>query len=166
MSTQDTASTATRKVTLDRTFAAPRDRVFRAWTDPDQLARWWGPTGFSTPRESVTIELHPGGRYHKTMVLESPEIAAGMQMEVGAEFPDHAEVVEVVEPELLVLASEPQPELGLVERTVTRVEFHDQGDGTTRVTLVDGPYTEMMGGHAASGWSQSFGKLEALLATA
>jgi uncharacterized protein YndB with AHSA1/START domain len=166
MSTHDTAPTATRKVTLDRTFPAPRARVFRAWTDPDQLAKWWGPTGFSTARESVTIELRPGGRYHKTMVLESHEIAAGMQVPVGAEFPDHAEVVEVVEPELLVLASEPQPEMGLIERTVTRVEFHDQGDGTTRVTLVDGPYTEMMGGHAETGWSESFGKLESLLAEA
>jgi uncharacterized protein YndB with AHSA1/START domain len=165
MSTHDTAATATRKVTLERTFAAPRERVFRAWTDPDQLARWWGPTGFKTPRESVSIDLRPGGRYHKSMVLESREIAAAMQVDVGAEFPDHAEVVEVVEPELLVLASEPQPEMGLVERTVTRVEFHDQGDGTTRVILIDGPYTEMMGGHAATGWGESFDKLEALLAT-
>lgn len=62
-------------------------------------------------------------------------------------------------PEFLVLSSEPQPEMGLMERTITRIEFHEDGPGRMRVVLVDGPYTEMMAPHAENGWSQSFEKL-------
>jgi hypothetical protein len=58
-----------------------------------------------------------------------------------------------------VLSSDPQPEMGLVERTVTRIEFHADGPERTRVVLVDGPYTDMMAPHAETGWLQSFEKL-------
>jgi hypothetical protein len=44
-----------------------------------------------------------------------------------------------VEPELIVLRSDPMPEVGMHEPTITRVEFHDHG-ATTRMTLNDGPY--------------------------
>jgi hypothetical protein len=84
-------------------------------------------TGFHTPREKLVIEPTAGSRQNKVMVLDSPEIAAGMGVAVGAELPDAARVVELRPPELLVLESDPQPEMGLVERTITRVEFH--GDG-------------------------------------
>jgi uncharacterized protein YndB with AHSA1/START domain len=137
--------------------------VFKAWTDPDQLAKWWGPEGFETPRESVNIELRAGGRFDKVMVIASAEIAAGMQLEVGAEFPDHSEIVEVVEPELLVVRHEAQPELGLPVATETRIEFEDDGDGRTRVTITDGPYTSAMQPNAEAGWGESLGKLERLL---
>ena len=59
----------------------------------------------------------------------------------GAEFPIGYEIVELVEPELIVLRSDPMPDMGMHEPTVTRVEFHDHGD-KTRMTLVDGPYTQ------------------------
>jgi hypothetical protein len=61
-----------------------------------------------------------------------------------------------------VLASPAQPEIGLNEETVTRIDFHDEGDGTTRVELTGGPYSEMLRGHAATGWSQSFDKLDVM----
>jgi hypothetical protein len=63
-----------------------------------------------------------------------------------------------------VLSSDPQPEMGLVERTVTRIEFHADGPERTRVVLVDGPYTDMMAPHAEAGWSQSFARLATSLA--
>jgi len=40
---------------LTRTFRAPRDTVFQAWTDPEELTRWWGPPGYATP--VVELEL-------------------------------------------------------------------------------------------------------------
>jgi uncharacterized protein YndB with AHSA1/START domain len=151
---------ASRILELTRVFDAPRERVFQAFVNPDILALWWGPDGFHTPREQIMIEPRPGGRHHKVMVLDSPEIAAGRGMAVGAEFPDSAQVVEVKPPVLLVLSSEPQPEMGLVERTITRIEFHADGPERTRVVVVDGPYTDMVAPHAETGWSQSFEKLE------
>jgi uncharacterized protein YndB with AHSA1/START domain len=155
---------ASRVLEITRVYAAPRERVFQYFVDPDLVARWWGPNGFHTPREKVAIEPVAGGRHHKVMVLESPEIAAGMGVAVGAEFPDSARVLEIREPELLVLSSEPQPDMGLVERTITRIEFHADGPERTRVVLVDGPYTEMMAPHAETGWAQSFEKLATSLA--
>jgi len=155
---------ASRILTITHVFDAPRERVFRAFTDPEIVALWWGPLGFRTPRESLEISPVVGGRHHKVMVLESQEIAAGMGMAVGAQFPDSARVLEINPPELLVLGSEAQPAMGLVEDTITRLEFHEHVDGKTRLVLTDGPYTEMMAPHAEAGWTQSFGKLEAALA--
>ena len=154
---------ASRILTITRLFAAPRERVFQAFTDPDLVALWWGPDGFDTPRDRLLIEAREGGRHHKVMVLRSAEIAAGMGMQVGAEFPDAARIVEIVAPELLVLGSAAQPEMGLVEDTLTRIEFHAEGPASTRVVLVDGPYAEMMASYAETGWNQQLAKLARLL---
>jgi uncharacterized protein YndB with AHSA1/START domain len=150
-------------INVVRTFSAQRARVFQMFTDPELIARWYGPDGFDTPREKIRVELRVGGRYDKVMVVRSEEIAAGMQVPVGTEFPDLATIEELVENELLVLISPAQPEIGLTEESVTRIEFFDEGDGTTRVELTGGPYSEMMRGHAAAGWSQSFEKLASIL---
>ena len=56
---------ATRTIVVSRTFDAPRDRVFRAYTDPQELARWWGPDGWTT--ETHAHELQPGGFWHYYM---------------------------------------------------------------------------------------------------
>lgn len=48
-------------VALVRTFGAPRALVWKAWTDPDMLPRWWGPHGFTACE--CTIDLRPGGQY-------------------------------------------------------------------------------------------------------
>ena len=138
------------KVVITRIFDAPRDLVFQAWTDPDQVAQWFGPDGFDTPRETVTIDLRVGGRYELAMV----------QKESGAVFPVRYEIIELDPPRLLVLKSEPMPEMGMHEPTVTRVEFHDHGE-KTRVSLSDGPYTQSA--HAEAGWYGAFVKLDALL---
>ena len=156
---------ASRILEIARVFDAPREEVFRYLVEPDLIAQWWGPDGFTTPADGVELEARVGGAHHKTMVLESPEIAAGMGVPVGTEFPDSATVLEISPPELLVLSSEPQPEMGLVERTVTRIELHAEGPDRTRVVVVDGPYTEMMAPHAETGWTQQLGKLERLLAS-
>jgi uncharacterized protein YndB with AHSA1/START domain len=125
--------------------------VFQAWTDPDQVAQWYGPDGFDTPRETVTIDLRVGGRWELGMV----------QKKSGTVFPVSYEIVELDPPRLLVLKSEPMPAVGMHEPTVTRIEFHDHGD-KTRMSLSDGPYTDST--HAEAGWNGAFAKLDALLA--
>ena len=138
------------QVLITRVFDAPLDLVFQAWTDPDQVAQWYGPDGFDTPRESVTIELRVGGRYELEMVQQAS----------GARFPVRYEVIELDPPRLLVLRSEPMPQVGMHEPTVTRIELHDHGE-KTRMSLSDGPYTESA--HAEAGWNAAFGKLDAVL---
>jgi len=144
------AAAAGQEVLITRIFEAPREKVFRAWTDPDEVAAWYGPEHFDTPRERIRIDLRVGGRYELTMVQRG-----------GGEFAIGYEILELVEPELIVLRSDPMPEAGMHEPTITRVELHDIG-GRTRMTLTDGPYRES--GHAEAGWSAAFDKLAALLA--
>ena len=100
-----------------------------AWTDPDELAAWYSAEHLDTPRETIHIDLRVGGHHELTMV----------QRGSGAEFPVGYEILELVEPEQIVLRSDPMPEMGMHEPTLTRVEFHDHG-AKTRMTLVDGPY--------------------------
>lgn len=156
---------ASRILEITRVFDAPREVVFRHLVEPDLIARWWGPDGFAVPADRVEVEAKVGGAHRKTMVLEGAEIAAAMAMPVGTEFPDAATVLEIVPPELLVLSSEPQPEIGLVERTVTRIELHEEGPDRTRVVLIDGPYDDVMAPNAEMGWTQQLGKLARLLAS-
>src|SRR5262245_53560441 len=117
MSDAAPAQAAEQQITITRLFDAPRELVFRAWTEPDQVARWFGPTGFETPRESVEIDLRVGGRFELRMVRAGP----------GPEHPVSYEIVELVEPELLVLKSEPMPEVGLHHGTVARIELEEEG---------------------------------------
>ena len=141
------------EVLVTRIFEAPRERVFAAWTDPDQVASWYGPEHFDTPRERIHIDLRVGGRYELTMV----------RRDNGAEFPVGYDIVELVEPELLVLRSDPMPDVGMHEPTVVRVELHDHGD-KTRMTLSDGPQPAAGRGHAEAGWNAAFDKLATVVA--
>jgi uncharacterized protein YndB with AHSA1/START domain len=141
------------EVLITRIFEAPRERVFKAWTDPDEVAAWYGPEHMEAPRERIHIDLRVGGRWELTMV----------QRGGGGEFSIGYDILELVEPELIVLRSDPMPQMGMHEPTFTRVEFHDHG-GKTRMTLSDGPYPPEGRGHAEAGWSAAFDKLTALVA--
>jgi len=50
-----------REIVLSRVINAPRERVFAAWTDPDQIRQWFGPAGFKT--ETLECDIRPGGRW-------------------------------------------------------------------------------------------------------
>jgi uncharacterized protein YndB with AHSA1/START domain len=140
--------TTAHDVRITRIFDAPRERVFKAWTDPDEIAAWYGPgEHVSTPRDKVRIDLRVGGRYELTMVMRDG----------GAEFPVGYDILELVEPELLVMRSDPMPQAGMHEPTILRIELHDE-DGKTRMVLSDGPYPAG-GGHAEAGWNAAFEKL-------
>jgi uncharacterized protein YndB with AHSA1/START domain len=153
MSDSTPAAAAEQEVLITRIFEAPRERVFHAWTDPDQVAAWYGPEHFDTPRERVRIDLRVGGRFELTMV----------QRDGGAEYSIGYDILELVEPELIVLRSDPMPEVGMHEPTVVRVEFHDHG-AKTRMTLSDAPYPPEARGHAEAGYQAAFDKLAALVA--
>jgi uncharacterized protein YndB with AHSA1/START domain len=147
----DTA--ADQQVLITRIFDAPRAQVFRAWTDPAQVAAWYGPAHMEAPPERVNIDLRVGGRWELTMVPREGD---------GREFAIGYDILELVEPELIVLRSDPMP--GMHEPTVVRVEFHDHGD-KTRMTLSDGPLPVAGRGHAEAGYNAALDKLAAYLAS-
>lgn len=79
------------EVTITREYDAPRDVVFRAMIEPEQLTHFWGPTGMNTPLDKIVIEPWAGGRFETTMVPDDDPDAEG--------YPMRAIFVEIVEPE-------------------------------------------------------------------
>jgi uncharacterized protein YndB with AHSA1/START domain len=118
-----------REFTTTRVLDAPRDLVWKAWTEPEQLARWWGPKGMSTPLETIDVDPRPGGPFRLTMVSD----------QTGTEFPSDMRFREVVEPERIVFAWEAQRGLGAGEVTVT---FKDLGGRTEMTTRFVGYQTD------------------------
>jgi uncharacterized protein YndB with AHSA1/START domain len=112
-----------KELTLSRTFDAPRDVVFRAWTDARQVARWWGPRGFTNP--VCEVDARPGGAIH--IVMRGPE--------PWGDNPMTGVFQEVIPPERLAFISTPLNANGKpILETVTTVVF-DEVQGKTRVTV-------------------------------
>ena len=86
----DTPSTSGREFVHRRLIDAPRERVFRAFSDPTHLARWWGPDGFSSTFHD--FDLRPGGAWR--FDFHGPD---------GTDYPNESIFVDVVEPERIVL---------------------------------------------------------------
>ena len=107
---------------ITRTFAAPRERVFRAWTEPEQLKRWWGPPGYGTP--VAEVDLRVGGRYRFGM----------RHLPDGEIFYLSGTYREVTPPARLVYTWRWEGEPDGQESRVT-VEFNDRGASTDVVVL-------------------------------
>lgn len=140
---------------LTRTFDAPRERVYRAFVDPDDLAQWFGPVGFSVPRDTVSVEPRVGGRQRLVMVSdEDPSFTS----------PVDATFTEVVEDEVLEGTEEVTGNPAVEgSRFTLRLLFEDDPGGGTRLVLQQGPFTEEMVGQAHDGWMSSFTKLDDLV---
>lgn len=85
-------STENEQIFITRIYDAPVDQVYRNWTDPIQLAKWWGPKSFTNPR--CEIDLRPGG-----------EILIEMKAPDGTVYPMMGIFLEVIEPEKLVFTT-------------------------------------------------------------
>ena len=100
----------TRRISITRVFDAPREEVWRAWTEPERIAQWWGKRGWSTPVSSVELDVRPGGVFRLNSIND----------EDGREMPMDAVYTEVVEPERLAFGT-------------SSVTFADLGDGRTEM---------------------------------
>jgi len=117
------AQSAARAITITRVFDAPRELVWQAWTQPGQLAQWWGKRGWNTPLSSVTMDVRAGGAFSWTSISE----------EDGEQMASQGMFLEVVEPELLVFAQ--SHDAGVVDGTLASVTFADLGDGRTEMVF-------------------------------
>jgi uncharacterized protein YndB with AHSA1/START domain len=145
---------ADRVLKIERIFDLPRSLVFKAWTESEHIARWWGPKGFTS---TVLInELHPGGAYRIHMR--------------GPDKDDHwtqGIYLEVVPPERLVMVGSWADEQGNPTRpeTTLTVLFEDLGD-KTKLTLHNAFFESSTARDMhQSGWSSSFDSLAEYLAT-
>lgn len=141
------------EIVMTRVFDAPRELLFKAWTDAEMLKNWWGPDHFTT---RVTLDFRVGGKYAYTMV--GPD---------GQEYPGIAEYKEIVPNEKLVYVDNFDMENPPVKDLLLTVIFEDFGGKTrltTRTTLAsktDRDVLLQMG--SREGWTQSLLRLEALI---
>jgi uncharacterized protein YndB with AHSA1/START domain len=145
-----TPGTTQREFTVTLVVPAPRRLVWRAWTEPARLARWWGPRGFTVPLDTISMDVRPGGRLRATMVADAD----------GTRYPVDLVYREVVAPRRLVLAwgdpRRPVPPEGAGVATVT---LADRGDRTELVLSQTGTNTEEGHRNAEAGWDQALERL-------
>ena len=142
---------------ISRVFDAPRALVYRAFTDPEQLAAWWGPTGSVRPLDEMEFDVRPGG--YQRFVQVFPDDAS-IRAEVHIDLADVAEGA-VLDGVMRVSGHLP----GGFEPFDTRFrfEFYDELDGRTRLEVRQWLPAHVTGATEA-GWRESFVALDALLA--
>ncbi len=116
----DTTSTADREIVTKRTFDAPRELVFKAWTDPEHIGEWWGPTGFTTTTSEM--DVRPGGTWR--FIMHGPD---------GVDYPNLVTYIEVEPPERLVY-THGDDDGDMSVQFVTTVTLVDRG-GKTELTM-------------------------------
>jgi uncharacterized protein YndB with AHSA1/START domain len=108
-----------RSIVGSRVFAAPRDLVFTAFTDPKHLAQWWGPDGFTTTTSS--FDFRPGGVWR--FVMHGPD---------GRDYQNRVIYDEIVPPERIAYRHGGGDDVEPVQFSTT-ITFEDLG-GKTRIT--------------------------------
>lgn len=147
------------ELTLKRTFDAPRELVFKAWTDPALLSKWWGPTGFTTP--IAQVDPRKGGKLY--IVMHGPK---GSDYDI--DLPVWGTFQEYEPPRRFVFINEAMPdEKGDHQLSTLCTVTFDEVSGKTVMTLhivlvkASGFAAGAWAG-AEMGWSQSLDKLAAL----
>jgi uncharacterized protein YndB with AHSA1/START domain len=143
---------ANNRLTLElrRNLPAPRTVVWEAMTDPERIARWWGPKGFTIPE--LDFDPRPDGSYR--IAMQPPE---------GDRFHLHGEFREVDPPARLSYTFVWEPPDPDDRETLVTLSLEDQGD-RTELSLTQGDFaTEERRTLHEGGWSDSFEKLAELL---
>jgi uncharacterized protein YndB with AHSA1/START domain len=131
---------------IERIVGAPRDAVFRAWTDPDELRRWWGPGEYAT--RHAEVDLRPGGDYLIVIQAEG-----GEPMHLAGTF--H----EVAPPERLVYSWRWVRGWDDPAESIVTVEFEDLGARTRIVLVHDGLDASPAPDGYRMGWESGLDKL-------
>lgn len=140
---------------LDRVFDAPRELVWRAWTDQEQLIQWWGPGRFTNP--VCRVDVIPGGAIY--IEMRAPN---------GTIYPMSGTFLEVVAPERIVFKSGALDAQGkLLFEIMTTVTFTDQGSKTAlkleaKILSETALAPQYLAG-MEQGWNQSLDRLAELV---
>ena len=144
-----------REIHLTRVLDAPSELVWKAWTDPKHLAKWWGPHGFTNP--VCEIDLRPGGRLY--IIMRSPD---------GVEYPMKGVFREIVEHERLVFTAVAEDTQGIPAlESLTTVTFAKQGTKTMLTVEASAvglaPIASQMLQGMEAGWTQTLERLADLV---
>lgn len=144
--------------TVSRRLRAPRTRVFDAWTRPDEIKRWWGPTGFTT--HTAKVDLRPGGAFR--FVMRGPD---------GADHLLEGVYVEIDPPARLVFevhrhcdGSPDAFDADTMTITEVTVEFRAVEGGATELVLTHRGFADAAAAAEHEwGWGGALGDLAAVL---
>ena len=140
-------------ITITRVFDAPRERVWKEWTQPEAFADWFGGSESEVPLSSVAMDVRPGGSWRLTMLAD----------EGRREIRWKGEYREVLVPERLVFTISDQPGEDAYE--LITVVLTDLGDGRTEMHLDQrGRLPAEVYDRAKEGWSTFFDRLAERLA--
>lgn len=160
---------------IDRVFDAPRELVWKAWTEPEMIKKWWGPEGFSAP--SIKVDLRVGGKY--IFAMHGPEgsqwdrdmYSAGVYREI---VPYEKLVVTDYfsdkDGNMIAPSTEGQDEDFPSETTVT-VLFEEIDEGRTKLSIIypmpesEAQKEAMLKSGMKEGWSSSLNKLSEAIKT-
>ena len=140
-------------ISITRVFDAPRELVWKEWTEPERFADWFGGPEFEVPVPTVSMDVTPGGRWRATMLFGPGR----REVQWKGEF------LEVIEPERLVFTVSDQPGEDAYEHVT--VVLTDLGDGRTEMAFEQrGGMTPEQYEQAKSGWSGFFDRIAERLA--
>ncbi|GAA4926978.1 SRPBCC domain-containing protein [Nesterenkonia rhizosphaerae] len=146
MTTPQPSSTNAPHFSITRTFDAPRDLVWRAWTDESELAQWLFPFGVST--DSISFDVRVGGRYRYTMTND----------QTGEKFPTGGEFL-VVEPTDKLVFTWGNPDAPVNDSPVVTLTFIPRGDSTELVFHLRGYSGNPGDGFVYDGWDEALTNL-------
>lgn len=142
-----------REIVIERIVNAPRDLVWRAWTEADQVAKWWGPNGFTTTIHEMHVRV--GGVWR--FIMHGPD---------GTDYPNKIVYREIVQPERLVYDHGDDDGNDSFQSTVTFVAMGNRTKVTMRAVF---PTAEARAAAvkfgAVEGGQQTLARLEQHLAT-
>jgi uncharacterized protein YndB with AHSA1/START domain len=148
-------STAEHEVTLTRTFDAPRELVWKAWTEPTHFTHWFGTPPFTTPVSEIRMDVRPGGEWTATQVSDTGDMR---MVFVGT-------YREVREPERLVMTFENADDRSDPNIEVATVTLSDVGGKTEMVFDQTGHLPEEQYPLLGEGYSRFFDRMADHLAT-
>jgi uncharacterized protein YndB with AHSA1/START domain len=140
-------------VVVERQFDRPRPEVFRAWTEPAQLASWRGSPGWHVEAETVSSELRLGGKHHHVKVRDDDP---AVRVTTDAVF------VEFFSPDVFVARQRITGDDGIDPAVPLelRVEFTRTGRDDTLVRIVQGPFEPAVADYHAEGWRAELDRLD------
>ncbi len=157
---------------ITRTFDAPLKKVWHAWTDAEQVKKWWGPNNFDCP--VATIDLREGGKY--LYCMRSTGVIP--MFPKGQEFWSTGTYNEVVPMKRIVASDHFSDKDGNIispkdigmpgewpEEMIVTMTFEDIDGSKTKVTLEHVGHPEEMVENATAGWNESLDKFTATLAS-
>jgi uncharacterized protein YndB with AHSA1/START domain len=151
VSVQADIAPANRELVITRIFDAPRSLVFKAWTEPERLVRWWGPLGFKT--RVSKMEVRAGGAWR--FCMRSPEGIENWQQGV---------YLEIVEPERLVFSYAFEDTTGKPGHETRVTVTFAEDNGKTRLTVHHAVFEAVaVRDDHARGWGETLDRLAAEL---